>query len=66
MGKYEDAKWLILRKAHKKHICKSCDKIILPKEEYYNETLGLMDKGPNITFYHYCISCGKKSKLPIK
>jgi len=66
MGKYEKAKFLVRRKARQGHICKMCNKEIKPKEDYYSETLGLIDKGPHITFYAYCLECGPKSGLETK
>ena len=66
MGKYEDTKYLILKKSRKNYSCKICEKEIIPNEEYYRETLGLINPGPNITLYPYCINCGKKSPLQIR
>jgi len=66
MGKYENAKFLIRRTARKEWLCCKCGKEIKTKEEYYRESLGLMDKGPHIVFETYCLDCGLKSGLPIK
>jgi hypothetical protein len=66
MSKYEKAKFLVKRKARKVHFCNICGKNINPKDEYYSETLGLIDRGPHIQFYSYCLECGPKSGLEIK
>jgi len=66
MGKYEKAKFLVLRTARQSWECKIYGKEIKPKEKYYRESLGLIDKGPHITFYAYCLECAPKSGLPIK
>jgi hypothetical protein len=66
MGRYESAKFLVKRVARKSHVCKMCEKQIAPKEQYYSETLGLINKGPSIRFYSYCLNCGPKSGLRIQ
>ena len=64
MGKYENAKFLVIKKARKNYLCVICKKDILSKEHYYRESLGLINPGPNIELRAYCIDCAKKSKLP--
>ncbi len=58
MGKYEDAKFLVIRKARKEWTCFRCGKRISIGQYYYRESLGLIDKGPNITLQAYCKDCG--------
>ena len=58
MGKYEKAKYLIRREARIPHVCHRCGREIKRDEEYFGETLGLIDKGPHLTFHSYCLECG--------
>ena len=58
MGKYEDAKFLVIRKARKEWTCFRCGERISIGQYYYRESLGLIDKGPNITLQAYCKDCG--------
>ncbi len=41
-----------------------CKKDILSKQQYYRESLGLINPGPNIKLESYCVKCGKNSTLP--
>jgi len=65
MGKYEDAKHLVKKTARKNYVCINCSKEIIKSEEYYRETFGLVNPGPNVTLNAYHIVCGKKSGMPI-
>ena len=62
MGKYEDAKFLVKRKARKEWACSKCGEKIAIGQLYYRESLGLIDKGPHIVLQAYCNDCVQQNK----
>ena len=64
MGKYEDAKYWVRRKARNLWICFSCDSEIEPGTYYYAETLGLIGPSPGMVFRKVCARCHETFPLP--
>jgi hypothetical protein len=61
MGKYDEIKKLVKKKARVDHKCSKCGRIITRGTDYYKEDIGRINKPPNLLLRDFCLECFNKT-----
>jgi len=65
MGRYENAREWVLRKARVLHMCDSCRRDVAPGEQYFAEQLMFrLNKPPGLQLGKLCRDCGSAVLVP--